>query len=316
MVSVWDVRSSKKLASLSTSQSGNGAVRVVKFSPDGEYLAFSEHRSYFHIVDTRSYNDHQKILVPSISALRDGEASSRAVGATSSNPIASLNEGEEIIPPSTSYNEIDVQMRDRLRSLASMAGSNSPRDLTEFVNDLISRQASSGALRDLSSSLPRPERFSSSISSAPPVASASTPGGSSWRDPLPIFRGAPPPGSLRRTDDPLDSGFSWSRPATSRHSNRVSCWEQCSVQIDLFTPIDRLLILFQISSLFFFCLSVYLGTFNQHHRSMLLSLWREHLRRNRTSNSQIFFRHQKIIRQLRIDLKVNAVNSFPYVSLP
>lgn len=73
IISVWDVRSSKKIASLSTSQSGssNGAARCLKYSPNGDYLAFTEHRNYFHIVDTLSYTDHQKIMVKPASALGD-----------------------------------------------------------------------------------------------------------------------------------------------------------------------------------------------------------------------------------------------------
>lgn len=45
-MSVWDVRSSKKLAQLATAQGGyassNGAARVVKFGPKGDVLAFTE----------------------------------------------------------------------------------------------------------------------------------------------------------------------------------------------------------------------------------------------------------------------------------
>ncbi|PWY99383.1 hypothetical protein BCV70DRAFT_162460 [Testicularia cyperi] len=68
IVSVWDVRSSHKLAQLSTSQasmtSGNGAARVAKFSPCGRFLAFTEHRNYFHITDTITFSETQKILSP------------------------------------------------------------------------------------------------------------------------------------------------------------------------------------------------------------------------------------------------------------
>ena len=70
VVSVWDVRSSRRLAALLTSQSGradgNGAARVVKFSPHGDMLAFSEHRNYVHVADTVSFEATQKIAVPSV----------------------------------------------------------------------------------------------------------------------------------------------------------------------------------------------------------------------------------------------------------
>lgn len=82
VVSVWDVRSEAKLAEIKTSQSANsggglysplafgissahGAARVVKFSPCGRFLAFTEHRSYFHIYDTVTYSRGQRIEIPS-----------------------------------------------------------------------------------------------------------------------------------------------------------------------------------------------------------------------------------------------------------
>ncbi|PWN21823.1 hypothetical protein BCV69DRAFT_281745 [Microstroma glucosiphilum] len=76
VVSVWDVRSSKKLAELKTSQDANmmvnlgglnganGAARVVKFSPCGRFLAFTEHRLYFHVYDTLTYSRGQRIRIP------------------------------------------------------------------------------------------------------------------------------------------------------------------------------------------------------------------------------------------------------------
>lgn len=64
-VNVWDVRSSKKLASLYTKQSSSslGAARCVKFSPSGslDLLIYSEHVSYFNIVDARTFNQRQTI---------------------------------------------------------------------------------------------------------------------------------------------------------------------------------------------------------------------------------------------------------------
>ncbi|CAO1614957.1 unnamed protein product [Sympodiomycopsis kandeliae] len=81
-VSVWNVRSSKKLAELRSSQSVDmppgfgmigslngaaGAVRAVKFSPCGRFLAFTEHRKYFHIYETETYKLAQRIALPSTS---------------------------------------------------------------------------------------------------------------------------------------------------------------------------------------------------------------------------------------------------------
>ncbi|KAN0062891.1 hypothetical protein ACQY0O_004712 [Thecaphora frezii] len=68
IVSVWDVRSSRPLASLSTWQAGmaggNGAARVAKFSPNGDMLAFTEHRKYFHVVDTVTFGSVQRVAAP------------------------------------------------------------------------------------------------------------------------------------------------------------------------------------------------------------------------------------------------------------
>jgi WD40 repeat protein len=69
LVSVWDVRSSAKIATLQTSQMsdvrGSGAARVVKWSPRGDLLAFSEHKNYIHIVETSTFTSSQRIKVPS-----------------------------------------------------------------------------------------------------------------------------------------------------------------------------------------------------------------------------------------------------------
>ncbi|MCO5585165.1 hypothetical protein L7F22_039097 [Adiantum nelumboides] len=70
IVSVWDVRSSKKIASLRTTQFsdlyGAGAARVVKWSPRGDFLAFSEQQNYVHIVDTISFEIVQRIRLPTL----------------------------------------------------------------------------------------------------------------------------------------------------------------------------------------------------------------------------------------------------------
>lgn len=69
IVSVWDVRSSQKIATLTTSQdanhlSGAGAARVVKWSPRGDMLAYTEHQNYFHVVETTNFSAGQRIHVP------------------------------------------------------------------------------------------------------------------------------------------------------------------------------------------------------------------------------------------------------------
>lgn len=69
LISIWDVRSAYKIASLQTSQMndirGSGAARVVKWSPRGDLLAFSEHTNYIHIVETSTFTSGQRIKVPS-----------------------------------------------------------------------------------------------------------------------------------------------------------------------------------------------------------------------------------------------------------
>lgn len=64
-VSVWDMRSSEKLAKLESKQSSQakGACRCVKFSPSGsvDLLLYSEHMSYFNVVDARTFNERQVI---------------------------------------------------------------------------------------------------------------------------------------------------------------------------------------------------------------------------------------------------------------
>ncbi|KAI9208721.1 WD40-repeat-containing domain protein [Polychytrium aggregatum] len=66
-VSVWDVRSSEKLAKITSKQypQVKGACRSVKFSPSGpvDLLMFSEHVSYINLVDTRNFSEVQSIRV-------------------------------------------------------------------------------------------------------------------------------------------------------------------------------------------------------------------------------------------------------------
>ena len=66
-ISVWDVRSSEKLARIASQQNGQvkGACRTVKFTMSGsiDLLMFSEHVSYFNIVDARTFDTAQSIRV-------------------------------------------------------------------------------------------------------------------------------------------------------------------------------------------------------------------------------------------------------------
>ncbi|CAO1632964.1 unnamed protein product [Jaminaea pallidilutea] len=109
VVSVWDVRSRKKLAEIKTSQhtesndgvtdrtdaaatgadSVNGAARVVKFSPCGRYLAFTEHATWFHIYDTLTFSSAQKIRIPT-----SFESSDRSV-VNDVSPPATFPESQE-----------------------------------------------------------------------------------------------------------------------------------------------------------------------------------------------------------------------------
>ncbi|SOV07687.1 uncharacterized protein UDID_07992 [Ustilago sp. UG-2017a] len=77
IVSVWDVRSSTRLAAVSTSQasvaSGSGAARVVKFSPCGRFLAFTEHRNHWGITDTVTFQETQRLVAPQLSSVYPGE---------------------------------------------------------------------------------------------------------------------------------------------------------------------------------------------------------------------------------------------------
>ncbi|KAI8807093.1 WD40-repeat-containing domain protein [Cladochytrium replicatum] len=66
-VCVWDIRSSEKLAKLTTKQFPHkkGAARCVKFSPSGsiDLLMYSEHVSYINLVDARTFNERQTLRV-------------------------------------------------------------------------------------------------------------------------------------------------------------------------------------------------------------------------------------------------------------
>lgn len=100
IVSVWDVRSSKRLAALSTSQasmtSGSGAARVVKFSPCGRYMAFTEHLNYFHISDTVTFTDTQRLSVPSLASFPAHESGVGTAASTNDvHAVAAQDEDDE-----------------------------------------------------------------------------------------------------------------------------------------------------------------------------------------------------------------------------
>lgn len=94
-VCVWDIRSSKKLAQIPSSQQGTGnggrgAVRSVKFSQSGsiDLLAFSEHCSHFNVVDTRNFDNVDTIKVgfsPTISPPPSSSTSVDNYNSTESN---------------------------------------------------------------------------------------------------------------------------------------------------------------------------------------------------------------------------------------
>ncbi|TPX31257.1 hypothetical protein SmJEL517_g05377 [Synchytrium microbalum] len=67
VVSVWDIRSPEKLAKIESKQSPQvkGACRGIKFAQAGsvDLLMFSEHVSYFNLVDTRTFEHRQSIRV-------------------------------------------------------------------------------------------------------------------------------------------------------------------------------------------------------------------------------------------------------------
>lgn len=94
IVSIWDVRSSKKIASLQTTQFsdlyGAGAARVVKWSPKGDVLAFSEQQNYVHIVDTISFEVLQRIRLPSLQMV-NGTWGETNLGKVNKTSLASEN---------------------------------------------------------------------------------------------------------------------------------------------------------------------------------------------------------------------------------
>lgn len=77
VVSVWDVRSSRRLAAVSTCQAnaGSGAARVAKFSPCGRFLAFTEHRNFWNVTDTITFSETQSVPAPVAPRECNGSAS-------------------------------------------------------------------------------------------------------------------------------------------------------------------------------------------------------------------------------------------------
>ncbi|PWN27830.1 hypothetical protein BDZ90DRAFT_232214 [Jaminaea rosea] len=113
VISVWDVRSKKKLAEIKTAQSStvglltsngaDGAARVVKFSPCGRFLAFTEHRLYFHIYDTQTYSKGQKIRVPISVTDGAGNESSGEGAAAGDSRIRRRQASRPSVPPHHPY---------------------------------------------------------------------------------------------------------------------------------------------------------------------------------------------------------------------
>eukprot|EP01080_Neovahlkampfia_damariscottae_P004300 gene4300-7656_t len=64
--SIFDVRTMKKLKKFQSKQNQlKGSCRAVKFSKTAgiDLMVFAEHCSYFHVIDTRNFNDEQIIRV-------------------------------------------------------------------------------------------------------------------------------------------------------------------------------------------------------------------------------------------------------------
>jgi len=86
-VTVFDLRSSKRLSVLSAKQlshnvQATGACRNVKFSPVGsiDLLLFAEHTTYLHLVDARTFNEQQILKVPTISSHSDSDSKADIAG--------------------------------------------------------------------------------------------------------------------------------------------------------------------------------------------------------------------------------------------
>ncbi|PWN94660.1 hypothetical protein FA09DRAFT_363532 [Tilletiopsis washingtonensis] len=107
VVSVWDVRSSRCVKQLRTSQSalfGAGAARVVKWSPRGDLLAYTEGCNYFHVVETSTFVETNRLGVPfSADESRPASAGSHASAwarADDEEEMIAAREGESLGEPS------------------------------------------------------------------------------------------------------------------------------------------------------------------------------------------------------------------------
>ncbi|KDN45082.1 hypothetical protein K437DRAFT_125804 [Tilletiaria anomala UBC 951] len=158
-VNVWDVRSSRPIAILSTSLDNSSfrprnAARIVKFSPKGDMLAFTEHFSHVHIYDTESFTHHQRITLPMASKLPSGmsheqidpprgsesrTASSRSSGSHGSDaPRASSAERVPAEAEPVPWNIAEVQMAEEEELLDTHRWSPAPVEPTTEVRDLSS----------------------------------------------------------------------------------------------------------------------------------------------------------------------------------
>lgn len=98
-VCVWDIRSSKKLAQIPSSQQGTGnggrgAVRSVRFSQSGsiDLLAFSEHCSMFNVVDCRNFDEVDTVRVGLSPSLPASSPSSSTTTSTSTSDTYNYTE--------------------------------------------------------------------------------------------------------------------------------------------------------------------------------------------------------------------------------
>ncbi|CEH14271.1 WD40-like repeat containing protein [Ceraceosorus bombacis] len=99
VISIWDVRSNRCEAQLYTSQDaqiGPGAARVVKWSPRGDLLAYTEHENYFHVVETTTFKGTQRISVATPSGRPESERSPRR-NAAAASPPSSNPRGDMVI---------------------------------------------------------------------------------------------------------------------------------------------------------------------------------------------------------------------------
>lgn len=164
VVSVWDVRSQAKLAELRTHQGAgigvdvsglggaNGAARVVKFSPCGRYLAFTEHRLYFHIYDTLTYSRGQRVAIPlSVDGLWSGTPASAA--ARHSETPSTFPESRERRSSNHAVGGLGRWSLDRASSLAEHSNRRSPTITSRLSRLTSSTESAAETLRHASRDL-------------------------------------------------------------------------------------------------------------------------------------------------------------------